>query len=103
MTITVGGYTFDGPYTSTDSIEDRSGVYTIHCKKDAKYYIVDVGESSEVKSRLENHERSDCWKKECKLGTLTYSVKYTPNLKQEGRMEIEQKIRGTYDIPCGKA
>ena len=101
MTISVGDYTFNGPYTSTDSIEDRSGVYAVHCKKEGNYYLIDVGESAEVKSRLDDHERKDCRKRECE-GTLTYSVKYTPNLQQAGRMEIEQRIRDQFDPPCGK-
>jgi len=37
MGITISGYSFDGPYLTTDSIEDRSGVYAVLCKKDEKY------------------------------------------------------------------
>lgn len=101
MTIKIGGHTFNGPYASTNPIEDRSGVYVVLCKKDNKYQIIDVGESSEVKSRLDKHGRKKCWVKECKE-TLTYTVKYTPHLKQKGRMEIEQKIRDKLKIPCGE-
>lgn len=101
MTVKIGDYTFDGPYMSTDPIEDRSGVYAIICKKGDKNYLTDVGESAEVKSRLDTHDRKDCWQRECQ-GTLTYAVKYTPNLQQAGRMEIEQEIRDNYDPPCGK-
>jgi hypothetical protein len=100
MTITVGKYTFEGSYTSTDKLEDRSGVYAIHCKRDDKYYLVDVGESSEVKSRVENHDRKDCWAQNCS-GTLTISVYYTPQLQQAGRMQIEHEIRNQYNPPCG--
>ena len=101
MTITIGKYTFEGPYTSTDPLEDKSGVYAIHCKKDDEYYLKDVGESAKVKERVENHDRKDCWEKNC-TGTLTYAVKYTPNLQQEGRKKIEKEIRDQYNPPCGK-
>ena len=101
MTIKVGEHTFDGPYMSTDKIEDRSGVYAVHCLKHDKYYLKDIGESAIVKSRLDNHDRKDCWNRNCQ-GTLTYSVYYTPSLQQSVRMEIEQRIRSHYDIPCGK-
>lgn len=101
MTISVGDYTFNGPYDSTDPIEDRSGVYAIHCHREDKYYLIDVGESAEVKLRLDTHDRKNCWQEECQ-GTLTYSVKYTPNLQQAGRMEIEQAIRDRFNPPCGK-
>lgn len=33
MSITVGRYTFESPYLSPDNLEDRSGVYAIHCKR----------------------------------------------------------------------
>lgn len=101
MSITVGKFTFNGPYISTDNLEDMSGVYAIHCKKNEKYYLLDVGESAEVKSRVENHDRKDCWKRNCD-GTINYSVLYTLNKQQAGRMEIEEEIRNEYNPVCGK-
>lgn len=65
MTISIGNYTFNGPYTSTALIEDRSGVYAVHCYKEEKYRLIDVGESATPKSRLDTHERKNCWRREC--------------------------------------
>ena len=101
MSITVGRYTFDGPYTDTSKLEDKSGVYVIHCYRDGKYTLVDVGESATVKTRIDNHDRKDCWTRNC-TGTLTVSVLYTPNQQQAGRMLIEKEIRDQYNPPCGK-
>ena len=101
MSINVGKYLFEGPYASTDKLEDKSGVYAIHCYRENKYYLIDIGESAKVKERVDNHEREDCWKKNYS-GTLTVSVLYTPNLQQAGRMEIEQEIRKQYNPPCGE-
>ena len=99
--IEIGDYTFIGPYMSTDLIEDRSGVYAVICIMENKRYLLDVGESAQVKTWLDTHDRRDCWEKNCQ-GTLAYSVKYTPNLRQKARQEIEQKIRDRFDPPCGK-
>ncbi len=102
MSITIAGYSFDGPYASTDKLEDKSGVYAILDYKDNKYYLIDVGESSEVKSRVENHDRKSCWNKNI-TGQFRVAVHYTPNKQQAGRKEIEQAIRDSYDgIPCGE-
>ena len=101
MSITVGAYSFEGPYTDTAHLADRSGVYAIHCHRNAAYYLIDVGESAEVKTRIDNHDRKDCWRRNCG-GTLTVSVLYTPNQQQAGRMAIEQELRKQYDPPCGK-
>jgi hypothetical protein len=101
MPITIAGYSFAGPYSSTNSLEDRSGVYAILCKKDnGNYSLVDVGESATVKSRVETHDRKACWSRNCN-SLLTVAVLYTPHLQQSGRLDIEQKIRAQYNLPCG--
>lgn len=100
MSIAVGSYTFEGPHTNTDNLQDRSGVYAIHCYRDQAYYLIDVGESAQVKNRIDNHDRKDCWTRNCR-GTLTVSVLYTPNLQQAGRQLIEQELRNQYNPPCG--
>lgn len=102
MSIKIGKYTFEGPYTSTAKLEDRSGVYAILCQKNGNNYnLVDVGESAVVKSRIETHDRQDCWRRNCH-STLTVAVFYTPNLQQPGRMAVEQEIRAQYNPNCGK-
>ena len=98
MSILINGYSFDGPYSSTYSLEDRSGVYVILCNS----RLIDVGESAGVRNRIENHDRKDCWERNCS-GNISFAVHYTPNLQQSGRMEIEQEIRRSHrDIPCGE-
>ena len=69
MSITIGQYTFEGPYENTGPIEDRSGVYAILCLCDGKYHVVDVGESAQVKTRVDNHDRKASWERNCS-GTL---------------------------------
>lgn len=66
MSITVGRYTFDGPYNTADMLEDRSGVYAIHCRTTNGYFLMDVGESAMVKMRVENHERKACGRRTAK-------------------------------------
>jgi len=105
MGLTVKGcsgqeYSFEGPYENTNQLEDRSGVYFITCYDGEKYYPIDVGETKNVKSRIETHDRSDCWSEKCKK-TILFAVFYTPNKQQPGRKEIEQDIRCNYNFPCG--
>jgi hypothetical protein len=96
MAITVRKYTFEGPFTSTNSLEDKSGIYTIHCCKNSKYFLIDGAESATLKTRMDNHDRVDCWKRNCN-GQLTASALYAPNKQQEGRKEFEQEIRSLYN------
>lgn len=101
MPLNVGEYEFDGPFGSADQLEDRSGVYVIVCSVNEQYQPVDCGESASVKSRIENHDRADCWNNSCN-GALMVAVLYTPNLQSAGRVAIEQELRRQYDFPCGE-
>lgn len=104
MSITIGTYVFEGPYSSNNSnnyLKDLSGVYAILCKKDnGNYDLIDVGESATVKTRVENHDREACWNGSCR-SELNVAVYYTPHLQQSGRKEVEQAIRNKYNPPCG--
>ena len=101
MTIKIGKYTFEGTYVSTTELEDRAGVYAILCRAGDKTYVTDVGESATVKTRVENHDRKACWKRNCS-GELRYAAHYTPHLQEPGRKAIEQEIREQYSPPCGE-
>lgn len=101
MSILIGKWEFEGPYRSAEILKDRSGVYTIlDQRRDGKYYVVDVGESKAVKTRIKSHDRNHCWTRH-QQGNLTVAVLYTPNLQQVGRMAIEQELRSQYTPVCG--
>jgi hypothetical protein len=101
MSIKIGNYSFDGPYDNSAILTDNSGVYAILYKSGSGYSLVDIGESATVKSRIDNHDRKDCWSRNS-VGTLYVAVLYTPHKQQSGRMEIEQELRKEYNPPCGK-
>lgn len=102
LSIKIGDYTFEGPYDSIADLEDKSGIYAILCKNtDNKYNVVDIGESSKVKTRVGTHDRKECWSKYCSNTNIYCAVYYTPYKEQPGRKEIEQELRNTFDPPCG--
>lgn len=101
MSIQIGRWQFQGPYSHTSNLYDRSGVYAIIDKRrNGINYVIDVGESATVKTRVETHDRADCWARN-QYGTLTVAVLYTPNVQQVGRRAIEQDIRSLYPPACG--
>ena len=102
MTIEIAGYKFAGAYSSTSSLENRSGVYAVLTPTDAmRYKVIDVGESATVKNRIETHDRKPCWQRNANNGGFFYAVHYTPRLQQAGRRLIEQEIRKKYRPSCG--
>lgn len=98
--VTIGRYSFEGPYTNTGYLQDKSGLYAIIDDRSNSLIVVDVGESANVKSRVENHERESCWTRN-RIGILKVAVLYTPGLQQAGRMQIEQELRGQFNPVCG--
>lgn len=100
MSVRISKYEFEGPYSSTTSLQNRAGVYVIIDDKGNGMSLVDVGESSDVKSRVENHDRKGCWDRNS-IGTLKVAVLYTPGLDQSGRMAIEEEVRNQYHPACG--
>lgn len=101
MSIRIGKYVFEGPYTNTQLLKNNSGVYAILCNGGQSRKVVDIGESATVKERVDSHDRKVCWTRNCEK-TLEVAVHYTPHLQQAGRTAIEQELRLEYRPPCGE-
>lgn len=92
-------YKFEGP-KEMESFEPRSGVYFLTHEYDNKAYALDIGESKDVKDRIENHTRKNQWIKNVK-GPIKFYAYYTEYGKKDTRIEIEQDLRKKYNPPCG--
>ncbi len=101
MSIEIGNYSFEGYYSSPTYLEDEPGLYAVFCRIYEKDVLIDVGESENVKSRVQNNERSNCWTRNCP-SALGYAVLYTPDLDEKGRMQTEEEIRDQYNPVCGR-
>jgi hypothetical protein len=99
MSISWANYEFEGTYSDTASLRNRSGTYVILTTTLDLRTILDVGESSDVKYRVENHERADCWRKHANGKPIQYAVRYAPD---GDRQRIEQAVRQRHNPPCGE-
>ncbi len=99
MSIKLGKYSFNGPILSIDKLKERAGIYAIVCKIDNEYFLIDVGESSKLRTRIENHDKKDCWIKNCNGQVIIY-VHYTTFLNQQSRISIEQGLRDLFHPDC---
>lgn len=99
MSINIGNYNFDGPFTDANSLLNQSGVYVIVGKnaQNAKWNVVDIGESEAVRDRVSNHDRQNCWSKQG-YRTLAVAAHYCG---ERERMKIERELRQQYNPPCG--
>ncbi len=99
MSIKIGDYNFDGPFDSTSDLRHKSGVYAIlgRDSEDKKWQVVDIGESKDVKDRVENHDREDCWEAQ-DYEILGYAAYFCTKSRRE---IIETILRRKYNPPCG--
>ena len=100
MGINIGKYGFDGPYANTDSLKAQSGVYAILGRgaDQDQWKVVDIGESENLRDRVANHDRSDCWKRQGHR-TLAVAGYYCD---ERTRMAVESELRAQFNPPCGK-
>ncbi len=99
MAIQIGNYNFDGPFTTTGHLLNRSGVYAILSKNRTAnaWSVVDIGESGDVRERIENHDRKDCWSRQ-NQGELAVAAVY---VNEAQRTAIERELRVRFNPPCG--
>ena len=89
----IAGYNFTGPLADYQ-LDNSSGVYAVLGSGNK---VVDVGESNDVKARIDNHDRKSCWQREGHNGT--FAVCYAPSDRREN---IEQDVRRKTNPPCGQ-
>ena len=94
-TMNILGYTFEGPYDLNTNFNQIGAVYFI---SDSKNSTIDVGQTNNLRDRIANHERKNCWLRN------TNNVVYIYALVQKNedlRLSIESKIRNAYNFSCG--
>ena len=97
VSITVGRFAFDGPYTHLVQLRDDPGVYAILDAVAGQYLVLDIGESIQVRTRVAYHDRQACWRIH-QRGQLVVAVLYTG---YSDRYPIEQELRREFQPLCG--
>lgn len=100
MSITLSSYSFDGPYDDPARLTDQPGVFVVLDRRPDAFYVLDVGESAVVKTRIGRHDRRPCWERQCKGKQLEVAVLYTPGMSQGDRTRIEEQLRSIYRPLC---
>lgn len=99
MAIQIDQWNFDGPFPATTPVQHRSGVYAILTRAPGapRYNVVDAGESRDVRTRLDTHDRAGCWRRN-NAGELAVAVLYCD---EPSRMAVEARLRQTFNPVCG--
>lgn len=103
--VTIYNLPFKCVRLSEADFSDFAAIYVILCiDKVGKTKVIDVGQSGEVGTRINSHDREDCWKKNCSSGNIWVCLYKTPSTSytKEQRTTLEGKIREHYNPDCGK-
>lgn len=99
MAIQIGNYNFEGPFFSTTELQRNSGTYVVLGNSGGDIWnVVDVGESSSVRDRIENHDRKDNWARQ-RHSRLSVAALY---LNESQRLYVERILRAQFNPPCGQ-
>jgi hypothetical protein len=102
--VTIGGYPFICVPLAEADFSDVAAVYVVLCvASDGSWTVLDVGQSGRVGSRIDEHERRNCWQKNCPSGNIWVCVYRMPTdrYSESDRLAVENEIRRRYNPPCG--
>lgn len=92
------GHSFEGPYQIGKKLIDRAAVYVILTSNNS---VVDVGQSGEAGTRLANHDRGACWKRNSGTQFVLKWMPTSSGYTREDRERLEKSIRDKYNPSCG--
>lgn len=103
--VTIGGRIFSCVRLSEANFKDVASIYVILCvAQDGSWAVLDVGQSGEVGSRIDAHNRQDCWKSNCPNNNIWVCVYPMPSSQysRQDREQLESYLRSQYNPLCGK-
>lgn len=103
--LTISGLPFQCVKLSEADFSDVAAIYLILCvAQDGNWKVIDVGQSGQVGTRIDVHDRQECWKRNCPNNNIWVCIYKTPtsSYTKEQREALEGKLRDAYKPVCGK-
>lgn len=103
--VTIGGLSFACVRLANADFADVAAIYVILCvDQNGGWTVLDVGQSGELGTRIDSHDRQGCWSRNCPSGNIWVCVYCMPSNKytKEDRMRLEKTLRDQYNPSCGK-
>lgn len=92
----INGYEFQGPFPLERT--EFNPVPAVYVVSNHQQNPVDVGQTNDLKQRMSCHEREYCWKKNAPYGPMVYAFVHD---NEQVRLNVESKIRDSYQFACG--
>ncbi len=106
VTLTISGHSFYCVPLAQADFSDLAAVYVILCvKPDKSWTVLDVGQTGVLGSRIDSHDRRECWTKNCATKNIWVCVYSMPSTKYspQDRRDLEAEMRKQHSYaPCGQ-
>jgi hypothetical protein len=102
--VTIGGYPFVCVPLSGADFSDVAAVYVVLCvASGGSWTVLDVGQTGQLGSRIDSHDRRSCWTRNCGSGNIWVCVYRMPSSQytEQQRLQVESLLRRQYNPPCG--
>lgn len=84
----------------SSGLPDGEGIYAaIGFRNSNGYPVLDIGESEDIRERVQNHDRAACW---VSNGVYAFAVHRMPGSSKIQRMHLEGELRDRFNPPCGQ-
>lgn len=103
--VAIGGYPFVCVRLSEADSSDVAAVYVILCvAATGSWTVLDLGQTGRLGSRIDEHEREECWHRNCPSGNIWVCVYRMPSdrYSEADRVRVETELREKYNPPCGE-
>lgn len=101
--VTVAGYEFSGPFTSTKYLEPSPGVFVVlDIAADNSWTVLDVDVLENIRREFGKHKRWGDWMKAAR-GRVAVGDLCSPFSTADERQALADRIRRRYRPPCGSS
>jgi len=103
--LNIGGYPFRCVPLSGADFYDIAAVYVIICvNPNSTYNVIDIGQTGQLGTRIDSHDRQECWNNKCPTLNIWVCVYPMPTreFSEKKRTEVEQELRTRFGPPCGQ-
>lgn len=91
MTVLIGSWEFEGPFTQAKEILHEPGIYAILSCTESEYELLEIDESESVRATLERHSSFSLGKNECE-SSLAAAVYYCADLTSALREGLIEEV-----------
>ena len=93
MSILIGKYEFDGPYSSVADLEEKPGLYAVLHYEGKEYELIHVAESHNIRDRIELSQS----KYTTSTGSVMLAACYIPQSRSSERRMMVEDILHEFD------